>query len=63
MSETAQLMYGFVFFPLALFFLLYSFVSFGLFAPSPRYAVILKTHAAMLLSNMAQTPHKRRVGK
>lgn len=58
MSETAQLMYGFVFFSLALFFLLHSFVSFASFAPSPQYAVILKPSAAMLLSNMAQTPHK-----
>lgn len=55
MLETAYLKYRFGFFPLALFFPLQSFLSFALFAPPPKYSIILQLFSAMLLSNTATT--------
>lgn len=49
MLETAYLKYRFGFFPLTLSFHLQSFLSFALFAPSPKYALILQLLPAMPL--------------
>lgn len=57
MLETAYLKYRFGFFPLTLSFHLQSFLSFALFAPSPKYALILQLLPAMPLSTIAtKTP-------